>query len=303
MPLPPLPEPDSAAERLAGLARALPTGAFLFSSLVGINGAQTASLAIRPISKKTFRKFNRWAADTWWGWCVKVGELLYDVKLVVTGDAVPMRENALLIANHQQMSDITFLFGYARSKDRLGDLKFFVKDPIKYVPGVGWGMWFLDCPFLKRDWARDRSSIDRTFAALRNEDIPMWLTSFPEGTRLTLDKAKASQAYAAGKGLPPFRHVLVPRTKGFVASVHGLRGHVPAVYDLTIGYERGVPSLWQYMKGYARRAHFHVRRYEMSALPHDDEGLAQWLLNRFAEKDALLEDFYANGEFKTEPRA
>lgn len=297
MPLPPLKDPDSSAERLAGLARALPTGAFLFSSLIAINGAQTASLAVRPISRQTFRSFNRWAADTWWGWCVQAGHALYDIHVVATGDPVPMRENALVLANHQQMSDITFLMDYARTKDRLGDLKFFVKDPVKYVPGVGWGMWFLDCPFLKRDWAKDRDSIDRTFSAFKREDIPMWLVSFPEGTRLTIEKAQASREYAATKGLPELRHVLVPRTKGFVASVHGLRDHVRAVYDITIGYERGVPSLWQYMKGFARRAHFHVRRYEIDTLPREDDGLASWLMDRFVEKDALLEGFYARGAF------
>lgn len=299
MPLPPLQDPDSPAERAAALARAVPAGALLFTTLLGFNAAQTASLVVRPVSKQTFRRFNRWAADSWWGMCVTTAELLYDVKLQVTGDEVPARENALVLANHQQMADITFLMAYARSKGRLGDLKWFVKDAMKYVPGVGWGMWFLDCPFLKRDWAEDRASIERTFSAFLREDIPMWLISFPEGTRLTEQKLQASRAYAAERSLSPLRHVLTPRTKGFVASVHGLRDHVRAVYDVTLGYERGVPTLWQFMKGYARRAHLHVRRWPIEQLPRDDEALASWLLARFEEKDALLEGFYARGGFAT----
>ncbi|MBI5533912.1 MAG: acyltransferase [Deltaproteobacteria bacterium] len=299
MPLPPLPDPQSPAKRAAALARAIPTSAFLFSTLMGFNMAQTASMAVRPVSKKTFRRFNRWAADTWWGMCVDAGELLYDVKLLVTGDDVPMRENAIVVANHQQMTDITCMMAYAKTKDRLGDLKFFVKDPVKYVPGVGWGMWFLDCPFLKRDWAKDRASIEQTFSAFLRENIPMWLVSFPEGTRLTEEKLAKSRQYAESQGLAALQHVLLPRTKGFVASVQGLRTHVKAVYDLTLGYERGLPSLWQYIKGYARRFHLHVRRYAIDSLPEGEAELATWLIDRYREKDALLEAFYRDGKFAT----
>jgi hypothetical protein len=92
--------------------------------------------------------------------------------------------------------------------------------------------------------------------------------------------------------------VLVPRTKGFVASVAGLRRHATAIYDVTIGYERGVPTLWQYIKGFAPRAHLHVRRFPIADLPTDDAGLATWLQQRFQEKDSLLERFYRDGRFE-----
>jgi 1-acyl-sn-glycerol-3-phosphate acyltransferase len=297
MPLPALPDPDDRVVRAGALARAVPLTAFLFSSLVAINAAQTASMAIRPLSKKAFRKFNRLAADTWWGWCIESGERLFDARLLVTGDDAPMRENAIVLVNHQQMTDISFLLFYARSKGRLGDLKWVAKDPIKYVPGVGWGMWFLDCPFLKRDWNKDRGSIERTFEVFLREDIPMWLVMFPEGTRLTDEKLEASGRYAVEHGAEPTRHLLRPRTKGFVATVHGLRKHVRAVYDLTLGYERGVPTLWQYVQGYARQAHLHVRRYPIDSLPMEDEALAAWLQDRYREKDELLDRFYREGAF------
>jgi len=297
MPREPLSDPDSRAERLAALGRAVPAAAFLGSSLLAINAAQTASLALRPLSRSAFRKFNRWAADTWWGWCVTGAERLNDVAIVVSGDHVPSAENALVFANHQQMPDIPFLMAYARSKDRLGDLKWFAKDIIKYVPGVGWGMWFLDCPFVKRDWTSDRGSIERTFARIRDDRVPLWLITFPEGTRFSQAKAEANQSYAAAHGLAQLRHVLLPRTKGFVASVQGLRSHLDAIYDITIGYDLGVPTLWQYVKGYARRAHLHVHRFPVSSMPEDADELGAWLNERFREKDELLEGFYRSGVF------
>ncbi len=66
--------------------------------------------------------------------------------------------------------------------------------------------------------------------------------------------------------MPP-RHVLLPRARGFVASVQGLGGHVAAVYDVTIGYVDGLPSLWQWAKGQMREVHIHVRRHALTDLP------------------------------------
>jgi 1-acyl-sn-glycerol-3-phosphate acyltransferase len=297
MPLPPLPDPESPSARLRGLSVGVPVASTLFGSLLAINAGQTLSLAVRPFSRHAFRRINRFAADTWWGWCVLASRHIHAIDVVVTGDPIPDRENAIVIANHQQMADITFLFFLARQKERLGDLKWIVKDVFKYVPAVGWGMLFLDCVFVKRDWTRDRASIDRTFSHLVRDAVPMWLISFPEGTRLTPDKLAASREYAAEHGLAPLEHLLVPRSKGFVASVTGLRSHVTAVYDVTIGYEGGVPTLWQYVKGYAKRAHLHVRRWPVAELPTDEDAVGAWLQARYQEKDRLLDDFYRTGSF------
>ena len=293
-------DPRSRPRRLAGLALAFPITLFLFVSLLAVNLAQTLSLAIKPFSAKAFTRFNRWVADTWWGWCVIISRRLAGIDLVVTGDPIPMRENAIVFANHQEMSDVTFLMILARGRDRLGDLKWMVKDPVKYVPGVGWGMAFLDCIFVKRNWAADRDSIERTFARLIRRRIPMWLISFPEGTRQTPEKLAGSREYAERAGLPIPAHVMIPRTKGFVASVHGLGTHVTAVYDLTLGYEQGAPTLWQYVQGCAPRAHVHVRRFPIEELPTDEEALAGWLLRRFEEKDRLLAGFYERRAFEAE---
>jgi 1-acyl-sn-glycerol-3-phosphate acyltransferase len=297
MPLPPLSDPPGKKERVRGLSLGVPATTFLASALLGFNALQTASLAVRPVSRHTFRQVNRWAADTWWGLCVTLSERLHDVHLVLTGDEIPSRESAIVVANHQQMPDITFLMVYARSKGRLGDLKFFVKKAIKYVPGVGWGMVFLDCPFVERKWTADRASIEKTFERILRDRVPLWLVSFVEGTRVTPEKIERSRAYAEKNGLPVFEHVLVPRTKGFVASVHGLRQHVDAVYDVTIAYVGGVPTLWQYVKGFAPVAHLHVRRYPVDTLPTTDDELSAWLVDRWREKDELLKHYYENGAF------
>jgi len=297
MPLSQLSDPEDPKKRLVALTKATPTVTVMMSTLLAFNALQTASTALIPFAPGAFRRFNRWAANLWWGWCVTGSRVLNDAELVVTGDDIPMRENAIVVLNHQNMPDITWLMDFARQKDRLGDMKWLVKDVIKYVPGVGWGMLFIDCVFIKRDWAKDRDSIRQTFAKLRDNDVPVWFISFSEGTRITPAKLAKSQDFARDHGHHVPRHTLVPRSKGFVATVDGLRDHVDAVYDCTLGYVEGVPTLWQFIKGYAPKAHMHVRRYPIDTLPADDEGLSDWLYDRFREKDDLLEGYYATGAF------
>jgi 1-acyl-sn-glycerol-3-phosphate acyltransferase len=297
MPLKPLADPASRLTRFKGLVSGSIASAFLFSALIGFNLLQTASLLIKLFSPRAFRRANRWMANVWWGWCALGAEKLYGTTLIMSGDDVPKRENAIVILNHQDMADITVIFSFAKAKERVGDLKWFVKDILKYVPGVGWGMLFIDCLFIKRDWTADRDYIHRVFRNILNYEVPIWLMTFVEGTRVRPEKIASSREYAEKQGLTPLKHVLVPRTKGFVASVQSLRGHIDAVYDLTIGYVDGVPTLWQWIKGYVRQVHVNVRRFAIDVMPEDGEALADWLLSRFQEKDLLLDYYYANSAF------
>ncbi len=272
-------------------------GVFLIASLLAINLFQMASLVMLPFSRKKFRAFNRACANTWWGWCVTYVERFQGVHVVVTGDALPRDENAIVVANHRDYSDIVMLLCLGARERRLGDMKWFVKDVLKYLPGVGWGMLFLDCIFVKRDWTADRASIEKVFAKVKNNDISIWLMSFLEGTRLTPGKLASSQRYMATLNLDPTNRVMVPRTKGFVASVRGLGSHLQAVYDVTIAHEGPVLKLLELIKGNPRNVHMHVRRFSVQELPLRDSALAEWAIQLFAEKEKLLEQFQESGAF------
>lgn len=281
--------------------------AFLFfmPTLLAFNLFQIFTLMFWIFSPKAFRAMNRWGANTWWGWCDWWAKKLNGVKIIISGEEIPERENAIVIVNHQEFSDIPVIFTLANIKKRLGDCKWFVKDIIKYVPGVGWGMLFLDCLFVKRNWSADQDYISRVFEKILKNKVPLWLITFAEGTRISPSKVEESKKYAQKQNLPPTDHVLIPRTKGFVATVKGLRDHVDVVYDFTIGYEDGLPTMWQWIKGYVQRVHMHVRRFEIKDLPFDDESLTRWLYKCFQEKDALLDCYYKQGSFpsKAEIRA
>ena len=297
MPLKPLPEPLSKLERFLGFIRGSIVSVFLFSTLLAFNLVQTASLVIKLFSQTAFRRANRWMANLWLSWCAIGAEKIYRIKFVMSGDDVPERENAIVVLNHQDMADIAVLFTFARSKKCLGDLKWFVKNILKYVPGVGWGMLFIDCLFVKRNWTDDHEHIQRVFDKILYSHVPLWLMIFAEGTRVSPSKIINSQQYAKKCGFKPLQHVLVPRTKGFVATVQALHGHVQAIYDVTIGYIEGVPTLWQWIKGYVQRVNVHVRRFPMEDLPVGREAMSTWLVKLYEDKDALLDTYYRIGVF------
>lgn len=114
---------------------------------------------------------------------------------------------------------------------------------------IGWSMWFSDYVFLERSWSKDENTLKVSqyiyltisllfkllsyflymyylwcyllqsgFKWLEDFPIPFWLALFVEGTRFTPEKLEVAQEFAASKGLPVPRNVLIPRTKVIFSS-------------------------------------------------------------------------------------
>ena len=223
---------------------------------------------------------------------------IYRMDIVFSGDKTLAASKAILIANHQSMVDIPALLCLGLAKKTLGGFKWCVKDAMRYVPGVGWGMVLLRMPFLSRNWNRDRKRMQRVFSALLEDKMPYWLLLFVEGTRFSPKKLKRSQNYSRESRRPILRHLLGPRVKGFVASFQTLEPSIDAVYDVTIGFSRKQPNLVDLFYGRVRAIHLHVRRFSPSALPLEEQSLSDWIWNVYREKDELLEYFYRHGHFE-----
>lgn len=128
------------------------------------------------------------------------------------------------------------------------------------------------------------------------------LISFSEATRYTPKKFLDSQSWCKKTDKPQPKNLLYPRTRGFIATVQHLRkaSHVKAVYDLAIAYQcdgvfHKAPTMWETlsMPGLSAdskfRFHIHARRFPLESLPESDEGLAQWLEQRWVAKGEWLE--------------
>ena len=256
--------------------------------LLLVNVLQILTIPIFLISHPLARSINERIAFLW--------SITFDfslrhilkVRVTFTGDKPKPGENAFIIANHQAMVDIPIITLLVRDAKMLPYIKWFVKDPIKYCPGIGWGMLFLDCVFLKREWAKDRKRIEATFSRLNHPSSRFWLISFPEGTRFTKNKHKKAVEFAKARSLPLPQHTLVPKPRGFSATMLGLREKLHAVYDLTLIFTDSPPGFLHFFFCPQSPIKVHVKRYSIDQIPTTERDQAEWIKARFLEKDALL---------------
>lgn len=298
MPIQPLEGPSRLSGRLMASMRGSLIASISSSFLAIYNAGQLASLLVRPLSERAFRAYNRHGANLWWKLFCSLVRNAGGHQIVVTGDTPEDGDKALILANHQQMVDIPILAALAARSSRAGDLKWVVKKSFKYVPGLGWGMLLLDNLFVERNWSKDRFLVEKVFEKFVREDIPFWIVIFPEGTRISEAKLERSKRIARRQGIAPNEHVMFPLTKGVNATLDGLGETLDAVYDVTIGYSEGIPSLWQYLCGTVPPTHVHLSRIPADEVPSEESERVAWIHELFADKDARLSFFYERGCFE-----
>ncbi|KAK4432140.1 1-acyl-sn-glycerol-3-phosphate acyltransferase 2 [Sesamum alatum] len=282
----------------------LPLGLLFFMSGLVVNLIQAICyVLIRPLSKNTYRRINREVAELLWLELVWLVDWWAGVKIEIYTDAETFKlmgkEHALVICNHK--SDIDWLVGWilAQRSGCLGSTLAVMKKSSKFLPVIGWSMWFSEYLFLERSWAKDENTLKTGLQRLRDFPRPFWLALFVEGTRFTQAKLLAAQEYASSTGLPVPRNVLIPRTKGFVTAVSHMRSFVPAIYDATVAIPKTspTPTMLRLFKGQSSVIHVHLKRHLMNDLPETDEAVAQWCKDAFVAKDKLLDRHIAEGTF------
>ena len=73
---------------------------------------------------------------------------------------------------------------------------------------------------------------------------------------------------------------------------------VDAVYDVTVAYCDRVTEMGELDILYGnvpKQMEFHVQRYPISSLPQNKEDLDNWCVEKWKEKEALLQKFYEGG--------
>ncbi|KAK1366219.1 1-acylglycerol-3-phosphate O-acyltransferase [Heracleum sosnowskyi] len=276
---------------------------FLFSGLI-VNLIQAFFfLTVWPFSKNTYRRINSEVAELLWLEFIWLADWWAGVKIELFTDAETFhlmgKEHALIICNHK--SDVDWLIGWilAQRSGCLGSAVPVTKKAAKFLPAVGWSIWFSGAIFLERSWLKDEKTLKSGFERLRDFPIAFWMALFVEGTRFTHAKLLAAQEYASSMGLPSPRNVLIPRTKGFVTAVSQMHEFVPAVYDLTFAFPEGSPppTMLRLLKRQPSVVHVHMKRHLMKDLPKTDVAVAQWCKDVFLAKDKLLDKHKADGNF------
>eukprot|EP00531_Pseudo-nitzschia_arenysensis_P001782 CAMPEP_0116131814 /NCGR_PEP_ID=MMETSP0329-20121206/9209_1 /TAXON_ID=697910 /ORGANISM="Pseudo-nitzschia arenysensis, Strain B593" /LENGTH=534 /DNA_ID=CAMNT_0003626275 /DNA_START=60 /DNA_END=1664 /DNA_ORIENTATION=- len=177
---------------------------------------------------------------------------------------------------------------------------------------------FLDFPLIDEEgYVSDRESLFKLLRSFADGDsAPVQFLLFPEGWSLYNGESRQkvlarSNDFAKREGRPQLKHLLLPRSTGFNASISSLRESSPVIYDATIaysGYSGWVPvetgtmslmSLWNTLRRkYPDEIHIRIKRYSMEEVLQD----ASWLDKKWAEKDRMLQHFSRHRNFPLDSR-
>lgn len=149
-------------------------------------------------------------------------------------------ERLVLIANHQIYTDWLYLWWMGYTAGMHGHVYIVLKESLKKIPILGWGMQFSQFIFLKRNWEMDKPRLAKHLQKLNKPSDPMWLMLFPEGTNLANCTREKSKQWAEKHKIDDMQHQLLPRSTGLQFCLEELHKTIDYVYDCTIAYE-GVP--------------------------------------------------------------
>lgn len=276
---------------------------FLTPWLVQLLVADVLLSALLPVSAfaPTFAyDLSSWIAFSVWRGIQYMFTNYNGAKIIVAGDKLPQGETAIVISNHVEWTDFYMIQELALKAGMLSRCRWFAKQQLKWVPFLGWGLWAMGMPLVSRKWMQDEREIKRVFGGVIKQHWPMWLIAYSEATRFTKQKREEGLQWCKANDKVMPKNLLYPRTRGFIASVQGLRkvNHVKAVYDVTIAYAKSnqfqkpptfsetvfTPHLDKLWKFYV-----HVQRHNLEDLPSADAELADWLVERWIQKGEKLE--------------
>jgi 1-acyl-sn-glycerol-3-phosphate acyltransferase len=239
-----------------------------------------------------------WIAEAWIvcnsGWMALTQKVDWDVEGI---EGLDPRGWYLVNCNHQSWADILVLQHLLTGRIPL--LKFFLKQPLRWVPVMGLAWWALDFPFMRRH----SEEVLKAHPELRRKDqeatrlacqkfslIPTSVMNFCEGTRFTPAKQQRQQS--------PFRHLLKPKAGGIALALNVMGDRFRAILDVTIVYPDGAPSFWDFLCGRMKRVHVRLQALpvpralaagDYAADPAVREACQRWLQQLWQDKDAQIE--------------
>ena len=199
----------------------------------------------------------------------------------------------LVISNHQSWTDILILQSYLYGV--IPPLKFFTKEQLIWVPGIGLAMKILGFPYVKRVTKAqikanpelrnaDRDNVKAACDGFQNH--PTTILNFVEGTRNTPEKHERQRS--------EFEHLLRPKIGGLGYVLEDMDEHLHKLLDVTIVYPDGVPTFWDFLQGKCPHVEFEVQPHDIPThILHTGENakraeLAQWVRALWSEKDARI---------------
>ena len=210
-------------------------------------------------------------------------------------DDVSLDKWYLVISNHQSWTDIILLQSYLYGK--IPPLKFFTKQQLIWVPGIGLAMYVLGFPYVKRVSKAqikanpnlrnaDRDNIAEACKGFKNH--PTSILNFLEGTRRTSAKQLNQSS--------DYKNLLKPKIGGIEYVIKDMGDYLHKLIDVTIVYPDGTPTFWQFVKGECRSVKFVVSHHEIpkEVLVDNDierrSSLSGWIKTIWMQKDQQISE-------------
>ncbi|KZT41410.1 hypothetical protein SISSUDRAFT_981995 [Sistotremastrum suecicum HHB10207 ss-3] len=231
--------------------------------------------------------------------------------------------------------DWWYLWAFTKWTGGSKDVIIVLKKSLKWIPVFGWAMQWFRFVFLARSWATDSKYFVKKLAEVADYaekyDDPLFFMLYPEGTLVSKDTRPISKKWADKTGIEDMQHMLLPRATGLQWTLRSLAPRVSGLklLDITVAYE-GIPRNAYGQSHYTLRSvfmsgipppniHLHLRIYdvktevpigdvdirrdkaathsrtESEATQEERQVFENWLLQRWREKDALLEGFHQIG--------
>ncbi|KAF2206720.1 hypothetical protein CERZMDRAFT_52485, partial [Cercospora zeae-maydis SCOH1-5] len=306
--------------------RAFSAASTFMSGIMAISASQFIGAPLKLIDAKFYEAYMAWTKESFAVLMTTITQWWAPTVVRVSGDAsmkgqlFQMDDGTLkcnfphrliLMGNHQLYTDWLYLWWIAYTNKMHGRIYIILKESLKHVPVIGWGMQFYNFIFLSRKWEQDRYKFKQHLDHLKDPKDPMWLLIFPEGTNLSDVTRQKSAKWAEKTGVPDMKHQLLPRSTGLHFCLQELRASTNWLYDCTIAYE-GVPKGMYGQDIYTLKSslfegrppksvNMYFRRFKIADIPYQEEdAFTRWLLNRWREKDYMLDYFYKFGNFPAE---
>lgn len=310
-------------------SRALALSTYFLSGALAINLSQIVGTPLYLVNQDWYNAWIAFTKQSFGLLTMSLTQAFAPTKVIVSGDAsvrgqllkttegnliLDFPSRLILIANHQIYTDWLYLWWIAYCNGMHGRLYIILKESLKKIPVLGWGMQLSQFIFLKRNWEKDKPHMASALQKLNRMTEPMWLLLFPEGTNLAPSTRAKSAAWAQKTGVPDMQHLLLPRSTGLQFCLEELKSSVDYLYDCTVAYE-GVPrgqyaqDIFTLQAGYLegrppKSVGMHWRRFAVKDIPFQNQKVFElWLIARWREKDVLMEQYMRTGQFPADTGA
>ncbi|KAK9454549.1 hypothetical protein V1511DRAFT_471100 [Dipodascopsis uninucleata] len=171
-----------------------------------------------------------------WGYLQFIIETVNKFQISFSGDILEPNSSAILVCNHRSYADYILLHALSNIYGMQGRLRFLAWRSVFFIPSL---RWLFKSFWVSQDWTFDcQADKEALFQDIFIE--PIWLVTFPETIKYSLELNQEHQRYCRANGLPRFLHLLYPRFEAFVPTMKHVQKEtdIKLVYDVTFIYRR-----------------------------------------------------------------